>query len=123
MKIKQIKFKVGDERVNDKGFTVRLCTTATGKEQWRKVGEDGEVVKRGSRAGSPLLVDTSLESIVQHLAGAQAVEAIRKAGGESALEVNLPVSAKWVAPMTTHIAAPKAIKATKGRKGVTVETV
>lgn len=105
-------FKIGDERLGANGETLRLCKTSAGKLQWRQVGEDGEVVKRGRKAGSTVLTEISLHNLLQHIGGrkfASAVKASAKElGVEEAFSAKIPVSSKWSgAEVKVEVEKPK----------------
>jgi hypothetical protein len=124
-------FKIGDERIGANGETLRLCLTSTGKEQWRTVGEDGQVVKRGRKEGSAVLEEMTLFNLLQHVGGrkfATAMKAAAKqANAETAFSAKVKVSSSWAsdAVRTEEAATPAQdapAKASKAPKAV-VETV
>jgi len=111
-------FKIGDERQNAKGETVRLCATATGdKEQWRVVGEDGEVIKRGRKEGSPVLSEMSLFALLQHVGGRKFATAMKAAAkeakAETAFSAKVKVSSSWAADAVTFDEVEAPVKASK----------
>lgn len=116
-------FKIGDERLGVNGETLRLCLTATGKEQWRTVGEDGEVVKRGRKEGSPVLSEMSLFALLQHVGGRKFATAMKAAAkeakAETAFSAKVKVSSSWAADVVTFDEVETPVAKSKA----TVETV
>lgn len=99
--MKKAEFKVGSERLDAQGNTLRLCKTSNGKEQWRKIGEDGEPIKRGRKEGSKVLTEMTLHQLLQHIGGrkfATAVKGVAKeTGSEAAFSAKILVASKWSA--------------------------
>ena len=129
--MKNTPFQIGHEMQNLKGQTIRLCLTATNKHQWRVVGEDGEVLKRGRAVGTSLMSEVSLTQILQQVGGRKfttAVKALAKElGNEDVLSSKIPVSTKWSgeessAQTTTATKPVKTEKATKTSK-IVVESI
>ena len=109
---KQTAFKIGSERQDAQGRTVRLCKTLTGKEQWRVIGEDGEPVKRGRKAGSTVLTEMTLNQLLQHVGGKKFASIVKaeaeKAGNKEVFSAKIPVSSTWSASDAKVIASAKA---------------
>lgn len=114
-------FKVGDELLGTDGLTRRLCPTAKGKEQWRVVGPDGTVIKRGRKEGTSVLTNVTLAQLLTHLGGTKFAKAMQKTAKEAGIDapfaVEIPVSSKLGIE-----AAPKVEPKAKAKVG-TVETV
>jgi hypothetical protein len=93
------KIKVGTERMGANGETLRLCKTESGQLQWRKIGENGEPIKRGRKEGTKFLKELSLQDLLQQVGGrkfASAVKSLAKeTGNEEAFSAKILVSSKW----------------------------
>lgn len=81
----QTTFKIGDTRVEKDGSTVQLCLTSTGKEIWRKLGENGQPIARGRAKNQSILEEISFLDLCKALVGTKQAQALKKAAENKAL--------------------------------------
>ena len=113
-------FQVGHEMQNTVGQTIRLCLTAKGKTQWRVVGEDGEVIKRGRASGTSLMSEVTLTQILQQVGGRKLTSAVKalakELGNEDVMSSKIPVSTKWSGEESAPAAKPAKAETPKAEK-------